>query len=155
MYEHFQSLLSFLAVQHDAQLEYAEDGKDVSFVADGFYVMCSFLEGTEQMLLSTCVAEIPETDRQALYFKLLNGQYFFRETGGATLAVDGEEKFVSLQIVRDLRTLTPERFAAILDNFLTAASLWRGRVDGHSAEEKRKPDLPEAALPDPGMMIRV
>lgn len=39
-------------------------------------------------LVSTSVGPLPEENREEMLFELLNGQYYFRRTAGATLAAD-------------------------------------------------------------------
>lgn len=65
-----------------------------------------------------------------MLFELLNGQYFFQKTAGATLAVDNGRTFVTLQLARHLSTLDETNFPTLVENCLRAADYWRGRLEG-------------------------
>ena len=129
MQNHFERLVESLTADYGAAVSRSEDGLDFTVEAGAFLLMFSYLAEAEQMLVSTCVAEPPAAGRERLYFRLLNGQYFFSETAGATLAVDSDERFVTLQIVRHLAGLTPENFPVFIEHFLQTALLWRNRIE--------------------------
>ena len=63
---------------------------------EGFLLMVHHLEDSGQILLGTCVAPLPREGRERVLLALLQGQYFFQRTAGATLAVDNEASFIVL-----------------------------------------------------------
>lgn len=92
----------------------------------GFLLMVHVLEDSKQLLLGTCVAELPAGSREKLYLALLQGQYFFQCTAGGTLAVDTEERFVTLQAVYPVSLLSAESFLHMTERFMQTAEYWRG-----------------------------
>ena len=104
-----------------------------------FPVLFSYLAEAEQILLSTCVGELPKTGREAVLLALLEGQYFFRETVGATLAVDNEARFVTLQLARHLTLLSAENFLYLRRKLpQCSARFWRERLQSAAIGEKRE-----------------
>ena len=67
--------------------------------------------------------------RELFYQKLLQGQYLFHQTCGATLALNVELTFVTLQIVKDMQTLTVQNFPILVANFLRTAEYWHARCE--------------------------
>jgi hypothetical protein len=119
----FQTLIRALSETVGTPLEIAE-GTRVNCNFDQFPVLIQYLPEAEQLLLAVPVAEVPGENREALYRELLHGQYMFRLTGGGTLSLDENARFVCLQAVKDLRSLTPENFVVCLENFLHIAEYW-------------------------------
>ena len=72
---------------------------------EGFLLMVHHLEDSGQILLGTCVAPLPREGRERVLLALLQGQYFFQRTAGATLAVDNEASFIVLQAAHALLSL--------------------------------------------------
>ncbi|MGN1150220.1 MAG: type III secretion system chaperone [Sutterella sp.] len=156
MQSHFERLVESLAADYGTAVTRSEDGLDWTVEAGAFLLMFSYLADAGQMLVSTCVAELPAEGRERLYFRLLNGQYFFRETAGATLAVDPEERFVTLQLVRHLSGLTPENFPQLAEHFLQAALLWRSRIEtAESAPQTSADSEADLSGPYPFSMLSV
>jgi hypothetical protein len=94
---------------------------------DQFPVLFQYLPDAEQVLLAVPLAEILEDNREARYHALLRGQHLFHQTGGGTLSLDEEGRFACLQVVKDIRSLTPENFPVFVENFLHVAQYWQGR----------------------------
>ena len=67
--------------------------------------------------MAASVGAVPTQGRELFYQKLLQGQYLFHQTCGATLALDVELTFVTLQIVKDMQTLTVQNFPTLVANF--------------------------------------
>lgn len=132
MQEHFIRLLEILRTEYGAELELTEDGLEATIPANGFLLMLSHLRGSRQILVSTAVGPLPHENREEMLFELLNGQYYFQKTAGATLAVDNGRTFVTLQLARHLSTLDEACFATLVENFLRAADYWRSRLEGAS-----------------------
>ena len=96
---------------------------------EGFLLMVHYLEDSEQILLATCVAPLPQGERENIFLALLQGQYFFQRTSGATLAVDNEASFIVLQAVYSLRLLTAGSFIHAVERFMQAAEYWRNECE--------------------------
>ena len=142
----FTGLIQALSGQVKAKLEIRNNNKvHVNF--DDIALLIEHLPDAEQLLLVAPVAEVPVAGREELYRLLLQGQYVFAETRGATLALDKEERFVCLQIAPSLRALTRENFPALVENFLNMVEHWRRRCleIADQANGQDGPGAPEIA----------
>ena len=146
----FTGLIRALSGQVQARLEIRDDNK-VYVNFDDIALLIEHLPDAEQLLLAAPVTEVPAEGREKLYRLLLQGQYAFAETRGATLALDGEESFISLQTAPSLRALTQENFPALVENFLNMVDYWRTRCLEITGESSPGEDSPEPAL-DTGML---
>ena len=80
--------LEILCAEYGAELELSGDSLEATIPASGFLQMLSHLRSADRILVSTSVGPLPEENREEMLFELLNGQYYFRRTAGATLAAD-------------------------------------------------------------------
>jgi hypothetical protein len=150
-FEKFPVLVKYLG----AEIQAGEGETRVFFDFEDFPVLVEYLADARQVLLAVSVAALPEKNRAALYLALLQGQYFFQRTAGATLAVDEEARFAALHLVTDIETLTPENFPALMENFLRVAEDWHDTIERFGAEESAPSPAVTADLPlDPGSMLR-
>ena len=151
----FTGLIQALSAQLQARLEIRDNNKvHVNF--DDIALLMEHLPDAEQLLLVAPVADVPAEGREKFYRLLLQGQYVFAETRGATLALDKEERFVCLQIAPSLRALTQENFPALVENFLNMVEHWRRRCleiaeqesgqAGPGAQEAAPQTAPEANM---------
>ncbi|MDR2614762.1 MAG: type III secretion system chaperone [Candidatus Accumulibacter sp.] len=145
-----QSLAQFLGVESQA----GEGETRILFDFKEFPVLVEYQADACQVLLATSVAELAEKNRAALYLALLQGQYLFHGTVGATLAVDEEARFAVLQIVKDIETLTPENFPVLMENFLRAAEDWREFIENFGEQATPTPTATAGISFNPGSMLR-
>ena len=122
----FSSLIDALSAKVGVKLEISDECRLLCDF-DDFSLLIEYLEGGEQILLAVPVGSPPKSGREAFYLKLLQGQYLFHETGGATLALDTLAQFVNLQVVRHIRTLEAPDFLVLVEDFLNLAAYWRER----------------------------
>lgn len=99
MQNYFQELIDKLGKELEAPLSSSQNHTEYILEAGEFLLMSHYFSEAKQLLIATCVAELPAEGKERLYFSLLNSQFFFKETAGATLAVDNDEKFFTLQLV--------------------------------------------------------
>ena len=150
-----QALSAQLQGRLQAQLE-IRDSTKVHVNFDDIALLIEHLPDAEQVLLAAPVADVPAGNREAFYRLLLQGQYIFAETGGATLALDREERFVTLQIAPSLRALTRENFPALVENFLNMAEHWRKRCLETAKERAEEGEAsPAPAFPPEAVMLRI
>ena len=122
----FTGLIQALSATLQTKLEIRENSTvHVNF--DNIALLIEHLPDAEQLLLIAPLADVPRAGREGFYRELLQAQYAFAKTSGATLALDGKESFVSLQIAPSLHALTTENFPALVENFLNMAEHWRAR----------------------------
>ena len=126
MQKHFQELVRALSESANTAINVGEDGKIFCDCGE-FPLIIEYLEGPEQVFLAASVGAVPTQGRELFYQKLLQGQYMFHQTCGATLALDVELTFVTLQIVKDMQTLTVQNFPTLVANYLHVAKYWHAR----------------------------
>jgi len=134
MNRNFKTLIDALSRKLGVTLEAAADDR-VLVDFDDLALLIEYLEAGEQILLAVPVGSPPKNNREAFYRKLLQGQYLFHKSGGATLALDTLAQFVSLQIVRDLRTLDEPGFLTLVEGFLDVANYWRKECEAAEATD--------------------
>ena len=120
-----------LKVGDEVQVKVLKVGDDGKIFCDcgEFPLLVEYLEGPEQVFMTASVGTVPTQGRELFYQKLLQGQYLFHQTCGATLALDVELTFVTLQIVKDMQTLTVQNFPILVANFLRTAEYWHARCE--------------------------
>ncbi|MDR1110994.1 MAG: type III secretion system chaperone [Deltaproteobacteria bacterium] len=133
----FTGLIQALSSQLRTPIEIKDNCKvHVNF--DAVALLIEHLADAEQVLLVAPVADVPSTGLEAFYRDLLQGQYVFAETSGATLAIDKDERFVSLQMAPSLRALTIENFPTLVENFVNMVERWRMRCLEASERETKQ-----------------
>lgn len=80
MQNYFQELVEKLGKDLNAPLSSSEDHTEYVLEVGDFLLMFHYLDDAKQILIATCVAELPAEGKERLYYHLLNGQYFFKET---------------------------------------------------------------------------
>ena len=118
----------------------------VSFVIDDYLLLIAYLPQAEQVLLSTVVAEPVPERRAEVYRALLQGQYFFQRTQGATLSVDEENRFVALQRVDSLRALEAKTWPGVVERFMQIADFWRDECRRIAESAEPVPALANGAI---------
>ena len=126
MQKHFQELVRALSEKANTAISVGDDGRIFCDCGE-FPLLIEYLEGPEQVFMAASVGAVPTQGRELFYQKLLQGQYLFHQTCGATLALDVELTFVTLQIVKDMQTLTVQNFPTLVANFLHTAEYWHAR----------------------------
>jgi hypothetical protein len=133
----FKSLIESLSLKLDMEITLADEQRaEVDF--DGFALLIESLPDAGQILLAASIAAVPEgeDERLRLYRELLKGQFLFAGTQGATLAIDENETFVSLQIAPYTAALTRENFPVLVESFVDMAETWYGRCTAAGATEE-------------------
>jgi len=140
----FAGLVKALSDHLGAKLEIADDVK-VRVNFDDIALLIEHLADGEQVLLAAPVALVPAAGREDFYRRLLQGQHVFAETRGATLSLDAEASFVSLQMAPSLRALTKENFPGLVENFVALVEYWNKRC----LEPAEVGERPETSMPAP------
>ena len=143
--ERLRENLGASAVTRDTEHQYTAE-------MEGFLLMVHHLEDSGQILLSTCVAPLPREGRERVFLTLLQGQYFFQRTAGATLAVDNDASFIVLQAVYALRLLTADSFVHAVERFMQAAEYWRGAC-ATPADERPEDEGLSAVMLNSGLRV--
>jgi hypothetical protein len=91
-------------------------------------VNIEFDEATEQVFLYSNVGDLPKEGREGLYEMLLEANYFFRGTRGATLSVDtGSDRVVAAYQV-PLGALGNSQFESTVENFVHVTESWKKKL---------------------------
>ena len=129
MDQRFASLMTDLFALIDAdETECFDEGVALIAVA-GFDISLTLLEGADQILISTVVAEFPADGRAELLAKLLEGNLFFQKTQGFTLAAR-EDTGVMLQAALPCAILDKSALASAVVNLVSVADYWRDVCEG-------------------------
>jgi hypothetical protein len=86
------------------------------------------LEEEAELLFSCRIGQYQETYSQAVFQELLEGNFFWLGTGGATLSIDSSENTVYLAYQEDMAQMDYARFETLLENFINTAEYWMGRL---------------------------
>lgn len=124
MTETYRSLLSCLANSLNIPEIPEQDGMAL-LVIDDFEVVLRLLP-SEQVLLYTVVAPLPEEGRTALMASLLDANTMFLATQGFTLSAR-EDTGVMLQGMLPLASLHSGNVAQWVENFTNVAEHWQSR----------------------------
>lgn len=95
---------------------------------DEEFIHMEYNDVTHQLFLSSNVGSLPAGDRTRLYESLLEANYFFRNTKGATLSIDIPSEHVVLVYQTPIESLDDHRFECLIENFLTVTEEWRSKI---------------------------
>lgn len=142
MHEAFLSLLSTLAPALDLPaISVREDDPSCLVDIDDFEVSLRYLPLSEQVMIFTVVAPLPEKGKKELYAALLDANTFFYGTQGFTLAAR-EDTGVTLQGVMPLRVLDGTNISVWVQNFVNMAEHWQANcLKCDEQGEQREPSF--------------
>lgn len=83
-------------------------------------------QGEDSLLLYATVGTLPEKNREGAYARLLSGNYFFAETGGATLAANPATGDIQLLYGVTLPGTDAGTLSRIMENYLERLEYWSG-----------------------------
>lgn len=132
---------------NDLLLEFSKqlDIKPLELDADNFCALSDgehtamhlyFNEDKSSFLFVGLVCPMPEDedDYAEMSRRLLTANLYFRETEGATLAIEPEEEFVVLQRYWDCSNATVEAMQEAAEQFVDLLSFWQERLASPEAE---------------------
>ncbi|VBB42977.1 conserved hypothetical protein [uncultured Desulfatiglans sp.] len=95
---------------------------------DGHIVNIEFAPRSEEFFFYACIADLPETDRQALCEMLLEANFFFRGTHGATFGIDKPSKQIILAAKKPIAAVDGRLFESMMEDFVNATIGWKQRL---------------------------
>ena len=107
-------------------------------------------EEAELLFMYTSVGEVPAEGKEAFYEVLLEANYFYRQTAGATLGIDRDAGLVVLAYQISFAGLDYHQFEKTIENFVNVSESWINRIGGSF----ESPEGPESG-DRPPMGIRV
>ena len=113
-------------------VEIEDAGGAVALQIDGETVILQQADD-DLVLLRTDLGEIPPDRRDALAVAALEGNFLYRGTGGATLAISPADMHLHLQKYNWLDRLDAEKAFNMLSRFADSAVLWKKLVREASA----------------------
>ena len=113
-------------------VEIEDAGGAFAFQVDGEVVVVQQADD-DLVLLRTDLGEIPPDRRDALAVAALEGNFLYRGTGGATLAISPADMHLHLQKYNWLDRLDAEKAFNMLSRFADSAVLWKKLVREASA----------------------
>ena len=113
-------------------VEIEDAGGAVALQIDGETVILQQADD-DLVLLRTDLGEIPPDRRDALAVAALEGNFLYKGTGGATLAISPADMHLHLQKYNWLDRLDAEKAFNMLSRFADSAVLWKKLVREASA----------------------
>ena len=110
---------------------------------DNFVVTISLQDAT--VLVYAPVGTLGASGREKVLLRLLRGNYFFAETGGATLGVSPLNDEIQLLYREHLQNLDATSLTALVETFLERLEYWHGVCA--EASEPSDSGFGEAGLP--------
>lgn len=98
---------------------------------DGMGVVIQGVDAVGAVVLLSPIGMPPPEDPAQLYKSLLEANYLFQGTSGATLSVNPDGGGINLCRQLDARALDVESLMQALDAFLNTLSAWRAFIAGY------------------------
>jgi hypothetical protein len=123
----FAQFIAALARQTGIDLQIDENDA-CALVFDDIPVTLQYFRNDGRILFYGILGEIPSdaAARQALYARLLEANFLFHKTGGATLAVNESAGVVTFQQAELALALSEADFLNLLESWVQLAAYWRG-----------------------------
>ena len=109
----------------------AEGVVEVSF--DDFVVSFHCAPMDTRVMMVAELGEVPPDGKEFIQSQLLEANYLFLKTSGATLSLNPENGCVTLCRSEPLDWLDVERFTQLVEGFVNDLSVWKGLLNGYGA----------------------
>lgn len=103
----------------------------------GYLLMVHLLPDEEQILLATSLGPLPRGNLGGFFLAMLQGQYLYLQTSGATLAIDHSGTFAVLQALLPLSLTDVNVLERSVEGFLHTADFWRRELEAFSQSQER------------------
>ncbi len=74
------------------------------------------------------IAELPEGDKEDLFIHLMQANFLGQGTGGSSIGIDPDEKFLTLSFAMPYE-VNYDEFKEHLEDFLNFVEYWREQID--------------------------
>ncbi len=128
-----------------AHLNEMQDGRYVIHTPD-FEINLEEAESTGSVFFYAKIGEAPDQGCIDLYSRLLEGNFFSRETAGASLGIDRASQTILLSIRISVLELSDQHFEERLLNFVDAVDYWVRVVDGYLEAIEEPADPVQASV---------
>ena len=128
----FEELIQGLAEKMGVGSEIEVDDEQRCFLEfDDMGVVIQGVDAAEAVVLLSPIGMPPPENPAQLYRSLLEANYLFQGTSGATLSVEPERGGVNLCRQLDARMLDVEGLMQALDAFLNTLAAWKAYLEGY------------------------
>lgn len=107
-----------------ADLQVDEDAR-CNLMFDDIAVSFELSKNERSVYIYSYLADAPDTDAGYFYAGLLDANYLFKGTDGATLGVEADSRRIVLIREEKLAPLQLAEFEAILEEFVNLAETWK------------------------------
>jgi hypothetical protein len=87
-------------------------------------------EPSAALLIYAFVGELPEKPDRAFYEMLLEADFFYKGTSGATLGIDRNTRVIMMAYRLPVGGLQLHRFLRVVENFTNMMELWHEKITG-------------------------
>ena len=123
-----------------------DDSGSCAFSSDGITITMTALEELESIALTADLGNPPPEKPDILYRQMLEANYLFNATAGATLSLNGENGHACLCSLFPCRAAVAEEFFAAAERFASVCEAWfkivanyRWRVENDSSGPEADP----------------
>lgn len=118
---------------------------------DGMEVSVSEIAALDSVVLNGVIGEPPPQGLAPLYRAMLEANFDFAGTAGATLSVNPEDGTLTLARLAPLACLDADAFLSVLEGFVNVLEAWRKIVADYRPDEAgATPPLPSDGAPQIG-----
>ena len=136
-----QELVKALGEAIGIELSLDADGA-ASFEADGLVVTINDLPEIGALVLVGDLGDPPPVNLEELYKAMLESQYLFRDTGGATLSRNPENGHFALCRPLAAKALAAESFLESVSRFISTLQTWADVVRNYRGGEISRDSQP-------------
>ena len=128
MKRNFDNLLADLGAEIGILELCADESGVCNLLFDDVAVSLELAEGGEALYISALVGRAGQAAGAAQSAALLDANYLFSGTGGATLGVDKTTGDIAMIRAERLSGLGKSRFLSVLEEFVNLAEAWQKRI---------------------------
>ncbi|MEE4377567.1 MAG: type III secretion system chaperone [Candidatus Competibacteraceae bacterium] len=120
------------------------------FTNDGVVLNLDYHEDEDVLVMYSTVGDVPDDQRLQLYQELLQANFFWESTAGATMCVDHTAERVMLMANITVGDLDLPKLMTVLDHFIRLSWAWSDRIRELTGQEaKTEPPKDDSS---PGML---
>lgn len=108
----------------------------------------------DTILMFSQVSDLPDEPDAEFLTMLMEGNFFTRETGGATLGIDEFKNAVVISKALTLSTLNTDSFIEQVADFADVVAYWIEKIAAHFEENAPLDPIGEGAIVDKNSPIR-
>lgn len=131
----FSDIFSIFAERYGVSGIEPDENGGCSLGIDDMTVSFMPVPGSDKLLTYSELAEVPSEKPEMLFSAMLQANYLYQGTGGASFAQDPETKKIFLNRYDDLRFMDSDGFCTMLENFVNLVETWRKMIADYCPDE--------------------